>query len=95
MKDNNFCNCHDCNRSYRNMLEHMCQEDQKLDNFKNHLKMHYLVCSHTSCIYAQLYVYLKDKYPDGFGYMQMLQLPHCFRECVCRFHWERNAPIDD
>ncbi len=94
MTDKYFCNCHDCNRSYRNMLEHLVQSDAKLGNFKSYLKMHHTVCTN-KCAYSKLYTYLEKEYPNGYGFEQLLEISPKYRERICFYHWNRNAIIDD
>jgi len=94
MADKYFCNCHDCDRSYRNMLEHLEQCDSKLVDFKNHLKSHFEACTQ-DCAYSRLYTYLESKYPNGYGIEQLLEVSPEHRECICFYHWNRNAVIDD
>lgn len=94
MIDSYFCNCHDCNRSYRNMLKHMEQGDPKLLNFKNYLKFHYRLCD-SECSYNKLYMYLKEKYPNGYGITQLVTIPNKYRQIICYYHWNRNEVFDD
>lgn len=94
MTTENICNCHDCNRSYRNMLVHLIQEDPKLSSFKKYLELHFRVCE-KECPYSRLYTYLKETYPNGYGVEQLHDVPTKHRACICFYHWYRNAIVDD
>lgn len=80
-----LCNCHDCDRSYRYVVQNYLD----LRIYKKDLKSTCSTCE--GCTNHSVYLYLMERFPDySFTIFDLLKLPEDLRKGVCNFIAEKH-----
>lgn len=84
----NLCNCHDCERSYRNCIENLDLKQYKID-----IVMYCSTCCNPSCLGHQVYMYLSTHFPGNKFTKEYLLDPEKFpkhlRPGICNYMAEK------
>lgn len=86
----NICNCHDCERSYRN-----CIYNLDLMRFQKDIDVYCSTCVEPSCLNHDVQKFLKSNYPNNNFTKETLldpeKFPKWLRAGICNYYWEKNC----